>query len=95
VAGFAKAADLQAAVVSADCGYARRATGLVRGMSVGPVGFADPVVSKVMYHRGAGFAGWVGLSVQAAPDRWAAPFDPAMLVPAACSAQQQRLPALK
>jgi hypothetical protein len=88
VAGFAMVADYQRVVVSAHCGYACCAAGFAQGLSVVPAGFADPAVLKVLFRRGADFAGWAVLSVQAVLDRWAAPFDPAMFVQAACSAQR-------
>jgi len=88
-AGFAMVADYQRVALFAHCRYACCAAGSAQGPSVVPAEFAGPVVSKVMYRRGAGFAGWVVLSVQAVLDRWAAPFVPATFVQAACSAQHQ------
>jgi hypothetical protein len=82
-------ADYQRVAVFSHCGYACCAAGFVQDLSVVPAGFAGLAVSKVMFRRAAGFAGSVVLSVQVAPDRWAAPFDRATIAQAACSAQQQ------
>jgi hypothetical protein len=88
------AADYPKVAVPAHSGYVCCAAGFVPGLSVVPVGFADPEVSMVICRRGAGFAGSVARSAQADLDHWAAPFDPAMFARAACSARQPLLLAL-